>query len=87
MTTQENVIKKMFDKRFAIPIDFDFLKHPVYPYGLKENWIVRIELNSSEKVALCTGDTFFLFGHCRVNCYYSLTNVTTFPIKLKNFII
>ena len=29
MTTQENVIKKTFDKRFAIPIDFD--KHHVYP--------------------------------------------------------
>ena len=35
--TQENAIKKTFDKRFAIPFDFDFFKHPVYPYGL--NWI------------------------------------------------
>ena len=57
MTTQENAIKKMFDKRFAIPLDFDFFKHPVYPYGLKEDLIVRLELNSSEKVVLCTGDT------------------------------
>ena len=54
---QENVIKKRFDKRFAIPIDFDFFKHPVYPYGLKEDLIVRLELNSSEKIILCTGDT------------------------------
>ena len=46
----------MLDKRFAIPLDFDFFKHPVYPYGLKD-LIVRLELNSSEKVILCTGDT------------------------------
>ena len=57
VTTQENAIKKTFDKRFAIPLGFDFFKHPVYPYGLKENLIVRLELNSSEKVILCTGDT------------------------------
>ena len=57
VTTQENAIKKTFDKRFAIPLDFDFFKHPVYPYGLKEDLIVRLELNSSEKVILCTGDT------------------------------
>ena len=34
VTTQANVIKKTFNKRFAIPLDFDFFKHPVYPYGL-----------------------------------------------------
>ena len=49
--------QKTFDKRFAIPLDFDFFKHPVYPYGLKEDLIVRLELNSSEKVILCIGDT------------------------------
>ena len=57
VTTQENVIKKTFDKRFVIPLDFNFFKHPVYPYGLNEDLIVRLELNSSEKVILCTGDT------------------------------
>ena len=31
-TAQDNTIKKTFDKRFAIPLDFDFFKHPVYPY-------------------------------------------------------
>ena len=56
-TTQENAIKKTFDKRFPIPLDFDFFKHPVYPYGLKKDLIVRLELNSPEKVILCTGDT------------------------------
>ena len=28
----------------------------MYPYGLKEHLIVRLELNSAEKVILCTGD-------------------------------
>ena len=57
VTTQENAFKKMFDKRFAIPLDFDFLRHPVYPYGRKEDLVFKLELNSSEKVILCTGDT------------------------------
>ena len=57
VTMQENAIEIKFDKRFLIPLDFDFFKHPVYPYGLKENLIVRPELNSSEKVILCTGNT------------------------------
>ena len=57
MTTQENAIKKTFDEWSAITLDFYFLKHPVYPYRLKEDLIVRLELNSSEKVILCNGDT------------------------------
>ena len=57
MTTQENVIKKTFDRRFAITLDFEFLKHPVYPSSLKENLSEKLELNSLEKVILCTGDT------------------------------
>ena len=57
VTTQENVIKKTFDKRFAIPLDFDFFKHPVYPCGLKEDLIVRLGLSPSEKVIFCTGYT------------------------------
>ena len=57
LQTLENAIKKTFDNRFAIPLDFDFFKHPVYPYGFKERLIVRLELNLFEKVILCTGDT------------------------------
>ena len=34
VTTQENANKK-FDKSIAIPLDFDFFKHPVYPEDLK----------------------------------------------------
>ena len=54
VTTQENEIKKTLGKRFATPLDFDFFKHPVYPYVLEGNLIVRLELNSSEKVIICT---------------------------------
>ena len=54
---RENAIKKTFEKRFAKLLDFDFFKHPLYPYGLKEDLIVRLELNYFEKLILCTGDT------------------------------
>ena len=57
VTTQENAIKKTFDKRFAMLLDFDFFKNPVCPYGLREDLIVRLELNSAGKVILCSGDT------------------------------
>ena len=57
MTTQENAVKKTFDNRFAIPLHFDFFKQPIYPYGLREDLIVRLQLNSAGKVILCTGDT------------------------------
>ena len=57
MTTQENEIKKTFDEIFEIPLDFDVFRYPVYPYGLKEDFIVRLDLNSAGKVILCTGDT------------------------------
>ena len=70
MTTQENAIKKTFDKRFAIPLDFDFFKHPVYPYGLKEDLIVRLELNSSEKVVSCTGDTSATYKLSHISVEY-----------------
>ena len=67
VTIQESAIKKTFDKRFAIPLDFKFFKHADYPYGLKEDLIVRVELNSSEKVILCTGDT---------NAKYKLSDIS-----------
>ena len=57
VTTLENAIKKTFDNRFAIPLDSDFFKHSVYPYGLREDSIVRLEFNFAGKVILCGGDT------------------------------
>ena len=67
VATQENAIKKKFDKRFAMPLDFDFFKHPVYTTGLKEDLIVRLEFNSAEKVISCTGDT---------NATYKLSDIS-----------
>ena len=67
VTTHENTIKKTLDKRFATLLDFDFFRHRMYPYALKEDLIVRLELNSSEKVILCTGDT---------NATYKLSNIS-----------
>ena len=66
-TTQENVIKKTFDKKFSVLLDFDFFKHPAYPMRLKDDLIVRLELNSAEKVILCTGDT---------NATYKLSDIS-----------
>ena len=57
VTTQENAIKKIVDKSNTIPLDFDFFKHSVYPYRVKESLVIRIELNSAENVLFCTRDT------------------------------
>ena len=54
LTTQENAIKKTLHKRFAIPLDFDFFKHLVYPYG-PEQLFIRIELNSAKGYDLMYG--------------------------------
>ena len=67
LTTQENAIKKTLDKRFAIPLDFDFFKHPVYPYGLEQSPFIRIELNSAKNALFCTGDT---------NATYKLSDIS-----------
>ena len=69
VTTQENAFKITFDKRFAIPLNFDFFRHPVYPYGFKD-LIVRLELNSSEKVVLCTGDTLATYNLSDISLEY-----------------
>ena len=36
VTTQENEIKKTFDKRFAIPLDFDFFNILCIPMTLRK---------------------------------------------------
>ena len=64
------MITKTFDKRFAILLDFDFFKHPVFPYGPKEDLIVRLELNSTEKIILCTGDTAATYKLSNVSLEY-----------------
>ena len=37
-----------FGEMFAILLNFDFFKHPVYAYGLKEDLIIKLEFNSSK---------------------------------------
>ena len=39
----------------AIALDLGFSKILAYSYGLKEDLIVRLHLNSSKKVILCSG--------------------------------
>ena len=56
VTTEENAIKKT-SNQFLIPLDFDFFKHPTYPYGLREDLIARLELNSAKKILLASSDT------------------------------
>lgn len=56
VTIQEDAIIKIFGTRFAIPLNFDFFKNLVYSYGPREDLIVRLELNSSEMVILCSRD-------------------------------
>ena len=73
LTTQENAVKKTLDDRFAIPLEFYFFKYPVYPHGLKEDLIVRIELNSAGKVILCTGDTSATYKLSDVSLEYDAT--------------
>ena len=53
--TEENAFKKILVKKLAIVLDFNFFKHPEHSYALKENLIVRLELNFSEKFTLYSG--------------------------------
>ena len=49
ITTQKNAIKKIFGKRCAIPLDFDFFKYLVYLYELKEDLISKSWINFFRK--------------------------------------
>ena len=71
MTTQENTIKNTLDKMLEIPLDFDFFKHSLYLYGLKEDLTVRLELNSAEKAILCTGDTNVTYKPSDISLEYN----------------
>ena len=42
----------------------------MYPYGLKEDLIVKHELNSSEKLILCTGDTSAIYKLSDISLEY-----------------
>ena len=82
LTTQENPIKKTFDKRFSVLLDFDFFKHSMYPYGLKEDLIVRLELNSSEKVILCAGNTLATYKLSDISLEYNAIFDEPYPTTI-----
>ena len=51
-----------------------FDKQPVYPDGLnKEDFFVRLELNCSGKVVLCTGDTSATYKLSDISLEYDAT--------------
>ena len=72
LATQENAIKKTLKKRFAVPLDFDFFKHPVYPYGLDQHLFIKIELNSAEHVLSCTGETNATYKPSHISLEYDV---------------
>ena len=51
-------------------LDLDFFKYPVYSHGLKEDLNVRLELNSSEKVILCTGNNSAIYKLSDISLKY-----------------
>ena len=62
----------------------NFFKHPVYPYEPKEDLIVRLELNSSERVILCSGDTAATYKLSELNPLSA--NLTKWSNTLKQFV-
>ena len=82
LTNQENGIKKTYDNRFAIPLDFDFFKYSIYPYGFRENLIVRLELNSSKKVIFCTGDTLATYKLSNIFLEYDTIFDKPYPMAI-----
>ena len=82
MTNQENEIKKT-PKTFAISLDFDFFKHPVYPYGLKEDLSITIELNSAKEVILCTGDANAVYKISDIILEYGATFEDLYATSIK----
>ena len=67
LTATETAVKKTLNKRFSVPLDFDFFNYPVCPYALKEDIYITIQLNSPEKVLLASGD---------VNAKYKISDIT-----------
>ena len=70
LTAQENVIKNTYDKRFEIPLDFDFFKNSVYPSGFEEDLTITTELNSTKEGILCTGNTNAIYKISGINLEY-----------------
>ena len=55
-TVEEDCINKALKNRFSIPLDFEFLDKPIYPYGLNGKLCIKLTLNSADNVVIATGD-------------------------------
>ena len=56
----------------AIPLDFDYFKHTEYPYRIKVDLIVRLELSFSEKLVFCGGDTAATYKLSEISLKYNV---------------
>ena len=61
VTAKENPIKRILVKGLQYLWIWLF-KHPVYSYGLKEDLIVKLELNFFEVVISSNGDTTAIYN-------------------------
>ena len=84
VTTEENAIKKTVSNRFSIPLDFDFFKHPTYPYGLREDLIARLELNSAKKILLASGDPEATYKISDIGLEYDAIFNLDYPAMFEN---
>ena len=87
LTSAETAIKKTLNKRFAIPLDFEFFNYPVCPYALKEDLYVTLQLNVPEKVMLATGDTTAKYKISDISLEYDvIINESYAEIISKNYV-
>ena len=56
----------------TLTLNFDFFKHPLCPYVIKEDLIVGSELNSSGKVILRSGDTVATYKLVDISLEYGV---------------
>ena len=54
---EENAINKALSNRFSVTFEFNFFSYLLYPYGLREDLFLWLELNTPETLLLCTGET------------------------------
>ena len=85
VTTEENAIKKTVSNRFLIPLDFDFFKHPTYRYGLREDLIVRLELNSAKKILLASTDAAATYKISDITLEYDAIFDLEYVTMFENF--
>ena len=66
--------KKTFGQILTFLLDYDFSKHPVYPYGFKEDLIVSLQFNYSEKVIFSNRDSAAAYKLSDISLEYDATS-------------